>query len=70
MRPTLDDGDIIVGERLSVKMHNLHIGDIVCAKTPYSLNLNGHKFEVNLHFISTKKGKTMVSKRYTYSRSI
>ncbi|KAI6225219.1 Peptidase-S24 domain-containing protein [Aphelenchoides fujianensis] len=35
MVPALQDGDIVVGERLSVKRGNLRPGDIVCATNPF-----------------------------------
>jgi len=35
MRPTIENGDVVFGERLSVVRDNLHRGDIVCSKSPY-----------------------------------
>uniref|UniRef100_A0A914DIQ6 Peptidase S26 domain-containing protein n=1 Tax=Acrobeloides nanus TaxID=290746 RepID=A0A914DIQ6_9BILA len=34
MEPTIQHGDIIIGEKMSVSHTNLHRGDIVCAYSP------------------------------------
>ncbi|KAH7731337.1 CRE-IMMP-1 protein [Aphelenchoides avenae] len=38
MEPTLLNGDIVIGERMSVTAHNLRRGDIVCSTSPQDSN--------------------------------
>lgn len=35
MHPTIQDGDLIIAERLSIKLGNIHRGDIVGALSPH-----------------------------------